>query len=190
MTDGPALLRAILEDPADDAPRLVFADWLDEQGRPKIAARIRHGLGIPTEVAYPFSKGVALANHAPGRIPPWARFFGGSAFVSRGFVSSVQVDSVRRDPMLAYLFATQPVTEVRLTDKRPRWSFWTWTYSWDRQSTAGPGKDPASILPDDWYLKLARSTDRCWPTEGQAVAALSKAIVTIGRRLVGLPALT
>jgi uncharacterized protein (TIGR02996 family) len=32
MTDRAALLRAILEDPADDAPRLVYADWLDEHG--------------------------------------------------------------------------------------------------------------------------------------------------------------
>src|SRR5262245_23642963 len=27
---GSALFRAILADPADDAPRLVYADWLDE----------------------------------------------------------------------------------------------------------------------------------------------------------------
>jgi uncharacterized protein (TIGR02996 family) len=30
MSDGTALLRSILTDPADDAPRLVYADWLDE----------------------------------------------------------------------------------------------------------------------------------------------------------------
>ncbi len=29
-SDGVALLRAILEDPADDVARLVYADWLDE----------------------------------------------------------------------------------------------------------------------------------------------------------------
>jgi uncharacterized protein (TIGR02996 family) len=32
MTDGPALLQAILDQPEDDLPRLAYADWLDEQG--------------------------------------------------------------------------------------------------------------------------------------------------------------
>lgn len=41
MSDGSALLRAILEDPDDDAPRLIYADWLDENGDPARAAFIR-----------------------------------------------------------------------------------------------------------------------------------------------------
>ena len=41
MTDGDALLRAVLLDPADDAPRLVYADWLDDQGDPERAEFIR-----------------------------------------------------------------------------------------------------------------------------------------------------
>jgi uncharacterized protein (TIGR02996 family) len=31
MTDGEALVRAILENPDEDTPRLIYADWLDEQ---------------------------------------------------------------------------------------------------------------------------------------------------------------
>jgi uncharacterized protein (TIGR02996 family) len=38
---GPALLRAIREAPADDAPRLVLAEWLDENGEPGPAEFIR-----------------------------------------------------------------------------------------------------------------------------------------------------
>jgi uncharacterized protein (TIGR02996 family) len=30
-----ALLQDIRANPADDAPRLVYADWLEEQGRPQ-----------------------------------------------------------------------------------------------------------------------------------------------------------
>jgi uncharacterized protein (TIGR02996 family) len=41
MTDGDALYRAILDNPDDDAPRLVWADWLDEHGDPDRAAFIR-----------------------------------------------------------------------------------------------------------------------------------------------------
>lgn len=41
MTDREALLRAVLLSPADDTPRLVFADWLDETGQPERAELIR-----------------------------------------------------------------------------------------------------------------------------------------------------
>src|SRR5262249_59984007 len=39
MTDGHALLRAIEEAPEDDAPRLVYADWLEENGDDSDLAR-------------------------------------------------------------------------------------------------------------------------------------------------------
>ena len=39
--DEEALYRAILEAPEDDAPRLVYADWLEEHGRPQWAEFIR-----------------------------------------------------------------------------------------------------------------------------------------------------
>jgi uncharacterized protein (TIGR02996 family) len=41
MTDGNALYRAILEAPDDDAPRLIWADWLDENGDSDRAAFVR-----------------------------------------------------------------------------------------------------------------------------------------------------
>jgi uncharacterized protein (TIGR02996 family) len=41
MTDRDALLVAIHATPDDDAPRLVFADWLDEHGEPERAEFIR-----------------------------------------------------------------------------------------------------------------------------------------------------
>src|SRR5436309_2065212 len=41
MTDDDGLLRAILAAPDDDAPRLVYADWLDEHGDPDRATFVR-----------------------------------------------------------------------------------------------------------------------------------------------------
>src|SRR2546423_15203209 len=41
MTDEQGLLQAILESPGDDLPRLVYADWLDENGDPDRAEFIR-----------------------------------------------------------------------------------------------------------------------------------------------------
>src|SRR5262245_28679842 len=39
--DQLALLWAVIEAPADDAPRLVYADWLEEHGDPTQAEYIR-----------------------------------------------------------------------------------------------------------------------------------------------------
>src|SRR5690242_18641709 len=41
MTDGDALLAAILANPDDDTPRLVYADWLQENGDQDRAEFIR-----------------------------------------------------------------------------------------------------------------------------------------------------
>src|SRR5262245_32988540 len=41
MSTEDAFLKAIAKDPENDAPRLVFADWLDEHGQPERAEFIR-----------------------------------------------------------------------------------------------------------------------------------------------------
>ena len=41
MTSPDTFLRAILADPADDAIRLIYADWLDGQGREEYGEFIR-----------------------------------------------------------------------------------------------------------------------------------------------------
>jgi uncharacterized protein (TIGR02996 family) len=41
VTDEDALLRAVIADPDDDAPRLIYADWLDEYGHSNRAEFIR-----------------------------------------------------------------------------------------------------------------------------------------------------
>jgi uncharacterized protein (TIGR02996 family) len=41
MTSDEAFLQAVIEAPDDDAPRLVYADWLEEHGQPERAEFIR-----------------------------------------------------------------------------------------------------------------------------------------------------
>jgi uncharacterized protein (TIGR02996 family) len=41
VTDESELLKAVLAAPDDDAPRLIYADWLDEHGRPERAEFVR-----------------------------------------------------------------------------------------------------------------------------------------------------
>jgi uncharacterized protein (TIGR02996 family) len=41
VTDREALYRAVVATPSDDAPRLILADWLDENGEADLAAFVR-----------------------------------------------------------------------------------------------------------------------------------------------------
>jgi uncharacterized protein (TIGR02996 family) len=51
--DAAAFERAILADPADRTPQLVYADWLDEHDDPAFAAALRSAefAGVPTAAA-------------------------------------------------------------------------------------------------------------------------------------------
>ena len=46
MTDGTDLLAAILAHPEEDTPRLMYADWLDENGQPERAEFIRLQIAV------------------------------------------------------------------------------------------------------------------------------------------------
>lgn len=48
MTLEDAFVEAIKESPCDPAPRLIFADWLDEQGRNKEAEWLRLDVRVAT----------------------------------------------------------------------------------------------------------------------------------------------
>lgn len=56
-----ALRRAVVESPDDDLPRLIFADWLDDQGQPDRAAFIRAQIAL--DRAEPWSAVAAAARH-------------------------------------------------------------------------------------------------------------------------------
>ena len=53
MTDGTALLAAIIEHPDDDDPRLRYADWLQEQGQEARAEFIRLQIADPAPPGTP-----------------------------------------------------------------------------------------------------------------------------------------
>jgi uncharacterized protein (TIGR02996 family) len=83
-SDHEPFLRAICEAPDDDAPRLVFADWLDEQGDPDRAEFIRlhiqlardpDAVGIERRCEDLFrAKGRAWVGSLPGTFALWAEF--------------------------------------------------------------------------------------------------------------------
>lgn len=57
MSDADALLKAIVRHPGDDAPRLVYADWLEENGRAEEAeflrVQCRLAAAEPSDPEYP-----------------------------------------------------------------------------------------------------------------------------------------
>ncbi len=97
MTTDDALLRAVLADPDDDAPRLIYADWLDENGECERAELIRLQIALAhtheAAPSYPLwrrREGELLAAHAA----PWAGGLTGIAqrcTFRRGFVEEVEV---------------------------------------------------------------------------------------------------
>jgi uncharacterized protein (TIGR02996 family) len=69
FTDDEAFIRAIVAAPADDAPRLVYADWLDERGDPR-------GTYLRAEIAWVARRAgrgrVAVRKVPKGVDPVWA----------------------------------------------------------------------------------------------------------------------
>jgi uncharacterized protein (TIGR02996 family) len=87
-TEQQALLRTILENPDDDAPRLVYADWLDERGDADNFGRARL---IRLQIAGQDPE-VELLEQADNRwVADWLR--GKKATWARGFIQEVQCES-------------------------------------------------------------------------------------------------
>lgn len=122
-TDGEALLVAILDDPCDDALRLIYADWLDEDGQPERARYIREQILSDPEGCRPrlhhyaqriWPDSITSLVGKKGEYPD-----GWDWQWRRGFVESVRcpLDSwLEHGPQIV---RAHPVTKVESTDKTP-----------------------------------------------------------------------
>ena len=121
MSDGDALRRAILAQPDDDTLRLIFADWLDENGRPERAAFIR--AQVWAVQAEPFSPDARRHARTADRVPrpqtdEWAKSVSQRVRAwrfARGFVEHVAVDVATFPRDAAALFAAEPIRSVQMT---------------------------------------------------------------------------
>jgi uncharacterized protein (TIGR02996 family) len=192
MTTADAFLRAILEDPAGDGVRLIYADWLEEHGHVERAEFLRLQIAQREEGR----QRELLARHT-------ASWFRGvlpmcSWQVRRGFVQAVSLslDDFRR--YAAHLFRSQPVTRVTLTDRVPQSlgadtsrSWYTYlgdrclaSFSYDLPCCLQPFLDEPAVYPGPGPWKRWD-----YPTPEAAQAALSRACVAWGRHEAGLPPL-
>lgn len=118
-TDHDGLLADILATPSDDTPRLILADWLDENDQPDRARFIRLSIAIGTPINAP------VGDHDPWdtshRIPGLTDFaWDGkpSHFWcwSRGFISLVSCPVASWLRWGPELVRSHPISRVWLTD--------------------------------------------------------------------------
>jgi uncharacterized protein (TIGR02996 family) len=114
MSDGDALLRAILRQPEEDTPRLVYADWCDENGQPHRAECIR------AQIKYAQGGGWTPATCVRDvEEKQWLGFPRECCLDCgwwRGFVESVTCTAADWLQYGDTIRAAHPVTRVRLTD--------------------------------------------------------------------------
>jgi uncharacterized protein (TIGR02996 family) len=143
MSDGELLLRAILDQPKEDTPRLVYADWCDENGQPERAEFIRVQVTIarwgttpPADAeewvrrereliygkvdSYRYNWHVWISLRTFSLNYPSQETIGSpSVTFSRGFVSHVSCSWPDWRTHADTILAAQPVERVRLTTPVP-----------------------------------------------------------------------
>lgn len=175
-TEESALLRAVLLDPEDDTPRLVYADWLEEHGQgdrshliqmqcdgrkvPLAVSDFRRwfkpwwGNGTPFSVSAAKGRCRAVVRDAVGfgggvrRAPP------PSIGVRRGFTEELVMPCGDFMRMADFLFQRHPIKQVVLTDREPAASFlhpdgFRWWFATDEDNGAA-----VAVLGADLYLVL------------------------------------
>jgi|SRR5579883_1675296 len=120
MTDRDALLSAIIANPEEDTPRLIFADWLQENGQDRRAQFIRRQ--IEAAQAEPFSPAARMATATANRLlegyrGEWTKTVRQWVLewnLARGFVERVTVNVVTFPRDAARLFAVEPIRSLQL----------------------------------------------------------------------------
>lgn len=121
MTDREALLAAVRESPNDDLPRLVYADWLDENGGSERAAFIR--AQVEAVRAEPFSPAARDAEDRAAKLlternrETWTWDLRGlllDAEFERGFVHHATVDAAQFPENAKELFALEAIRSLRI----------------------------------------------------------------------------
>lgn len=203
--DRAALLRAICVDPADDFPRLAYADLCEEDGDPDRAAFIRDQLRIakqPLAEHDPYHRRFRpmLISVGPKIAPPgfdtilskkWfdlARSRGVCFW--RGFVRLAACPSWVWFDDAEMICAAHPVERVVLGDKSP--DRWQGEYSWHCDGDVDESGLPIEFFPLLHTHPKARVPDIHQVTfnfRDDALEALCVAAVNLGRDRAGLPRL-
>jgi uncharacterized protein (TIGR02996 family) len=121
-----AFLDAIIEDPEDDTPRLVYADWLDEQGDSKRAELIRLQIELPTLLENTRRQRQLEQREkqlVPDQLAAWCRqlkLADDQIRLKRGFPEQVTLSAVRFCKRAADLVRQTPGMELNLDEPLTR----------------------------------------------------------------------
>jgi uncharacterized protein (TIGR02996 family) len=219
VTHDDAFLADVLATPLDDAPRLIYADWLEDAGTPDRAEFIRvqcewaamsgclfttedDGNGdpggwpcrCPWHVLHRRQRELLAHRSAADWTPPALRPF--SVAFRRGFVESVTLTADNFLEHASALFAGAPLLEVVLVDRspipRPDLNAWLWLAGESWHWPPHRLREPAAHqvpLPLYQRLRGPHGWTNYFPTRKGARTALSRACVVWGRERAGLPAL-
>ncbi len=136
MSTQQQLYQAVLDNPEDDAPRLIFADWLEENGDPERAAFIREQIDLantPPDHPDRLTRGLqewegrTLASpEKAGEWEPELQTIGTNRWYRRGFVEEVEFRTCQDFLRSAKrLFQLAPVRALNFTGRftgAKRWS--------------------------------------------------------------------
>lgn len=114
------LLAAVLAEPEADAPRLVLADWLSEQGDPRgefISVQCELARGSPRALELHARETALLGVHGAQWLGPSGPDLLQVQF-RRGFAECVEVLDSQALPQLEAFFLSEPVTELVFTSTR------------------------------------------------------------------------
>lgn len=180
MTDRDALLAAIREVPDEDTPRLVYADWLQENGQDKCAEFIRVQIELSrlssndsnilrhmklrnreSELWGSVSGGghISLAGlrgsglHPPVKSEPFLPF----GLVRRGFVETIYFPMREFTNLNVNQWAMHhPVMSLVAADRKPARAldFSVTVYHWNPGWTCEVSDDEAGRIPTSWYLEM------------------------------------
>jgi uncharacterized protein (TIGR02996 family) len=215
-TTGDTLRRAVLADPFDDAPRLIYADWLDEHGDAwdvRYAELIRTEVWLATADKIQGTSGWAAADQAeyqrrlerleelwwnhPDR---WFGPYVGRYDVDRGFLRTIDLSLRTFLEQAEAVFRRHPVTKVLFNDfvrryvgYEPVLEFWV-AARWRGELIEGEliGESLGDLMPGCWPLEFfpgQEGREFRFETYEAAQRFLSDAAVAYGRRVVGLPPL-
>lgn len=120
MATNSALLAAVLADPENDTPRLVYADWLEDNGEAERAACIRDAIRTGEESRFVLDAGTWF--RIPGNVVPTEHNRSITAAWKRGFpwkLWGTLAALLEHGPAIVL---EHPVTAVEVTDANPEQS--------------------------------------------------------------------